>query len=117
MRKNSGFPLAVFTDVAFLLLLFFLVLAVTSNQLPTSIDPPKEDFPAQDLSDVLTIVVSQDGDIYFLGELTTVENIPYATVYALLSDEKTPFRILSPIIEQLRAMGVETLHCLVECSP
>ena len=117
MRKKSYFSLALFTDIAFLLLLFFLVLAVTTNQLPIQIDPPKEDSPAQDLSDISTIVVSQDGDIYFDGEPTTVENIPYATVYALLSDGKTPFHLLSPLIERLRDMGVETLHCLVEKSP
>jgi biopolymer transport protein ExbD len=117
MRKKRTTPPSALTDIAFLLLLFFLIMAITSHQSPVPLNPAQTSAQKIDLKDIATLLVSQDGQLFLDGNPVILETLPSESTYALLADKNTPFSVLFPIIEYLREQGTETLHCLVEETP
>ena len=117
MRKKRTTPPASVTDIAFLLLLFFLILAVTTKQSPKAITPAEAETPVLEQQEIPTLLVTKDGQLYFAGNPTTVEELTAEPTYAILSDKETPYAILHPIMQALRELGVQELHCLVQEQP
>jgi len=117
MRKKRTTPPSALTDIAFLLLLFFLIMAITSHQSPIPLTPAQTSAQKMDLKDIPTLLVSQDGQLFLDGTPINLEALPSESTYALLADRNTPFSVLFPLIEHLREQGTETLHCLVEEKP
>jgi biopolymer transport protein ExbD len=116
-RKYRQDPNSTITDIAFLLLLFFLILAISTQQTPVPIKAASAHAEFLEHTDIPTIVVSDTGELFLDGSPTTLESIPSKVEYALLADRDTPYEILHPIITFLEKHGVETLYCLVEDHP
>ncbi|MGE4526458.1 MAG: biopolymer transporter ExbD [Sphaerochaeta sp.] len=114
MRKKRPTPPSALTDIAFLLLLFFLIMAITSFQTPVPLDPAQAQAQEIDLSTIPTLYIAKTGELYQEGKPTTIESIEADTSYALLADKATEFSAIHPIIEALKSKGVATLHLLVE---
>ncbi|NLE14291.1 MAG: hypothetical protein GX626_00290 [Spirochaetales bacterium] len=114
MRKKRPTTPSALTDIAFLLLLFFLIMAITSFQTPVPLDPAQAQAQNIDLSTIPTLYIAKDGKLYQDGKLITIESIDTGARFALLADKATEFGSIHPIIEALQNKGVETLHLLVE---
>lgn len=114
MRKKRPTPPSALTDIAFLLLLFFLIMAITSFQTPVPLNPAQTQGQTIDLANIPTIFIAKNGEVYQEGKRITLDMLEKKSVYALLADKETAYGALHPIIEELKAKGVETLHLLVE---
>lgn len=114
MRKKRPTPPSALTDIAFLLLLFFLIMAITSYQTPVSLDPAQAEGQVVDLTHIPTLFIAENGDIYQEGKRITLDLLEKESVYALLADKATTYGTMHPIIEELKVKGVQTLHLLVE---
>jgi biopolymer transport protein ExbD len=114
MSKKRPTPPSTLSDIAFLLLLFFLIMAISSVQAPVPIHPAQAQGQTRDLSEVPTLLVSQDGLLYFEGNQVELTSLPFSEEYALLADRNTAYKTVHPIIEFLKSQGVKTLHTLVE---
>lgn len=114
MRKKRFPGPTAMTDIAFLLLLFFLILAVTTQALPLSLNPAESSASSLQEDPAYLVIVGSDGTLFYQGQAIKLTDLPHATEFSLLSDKETPFALLSPVIEALKERGVTTLHCIVE---
>lgn len=114
MRKRRNTPTSAMTDIAFLLLLFFLILAITSVQTPVPINPAQESAKEIDLTGVPTLFIAGDGRVYQQNGVVDPDTLASRESYALLSDRATEFKDIHPVIEVLKQKGVQTIHLLVE---
>ena len=109
LRTNSAM-----TDIAFLLLLFFLIFAITSLTTPIPIDVADTSWNTPYGEQGMLLVVNSEGKLFLEGNPIELGEIPHSDVVSLLSDRETPFSAMAPIIGQLGLLGVETIHCIVE---
>ena len=114
MRKKRTTPPSALTDIAFLLLLFFLIMAISTVQTPVPINPAITEGQTRDLSEIPTLLVSKEGLLFFEGNQIEFSSLTIQEEYALLADQGTPYGLLHPVIEFLKEQGVQTLHALVE---
>lgn len=112
-KKRSPAPTAM-TDIAFLLLLFFLILAISTHVLPIPLTLAESATSTTTDEPEHLLVVSSEGKLYYQEKAVLVEDIPFAEEFSLLADKNTPFKTVGPIIEALKQRGVTTLHCIVE---
>ena len=115
-KKRSPAPTAM-TDIAFLLLLFFLILAISTHVLPIPLTPAQSSFSSSTEEAKHLLLVRANGELYYQEKAVLLEDLPSAEEYSLLADKDTPFKTMAPIIEQLKQRGVTTLHCIVEPTP
>jgi biopolymer transport protein ExbD len=110
MRKRRTRSPATLTDIAFLLLLFFLILAVETPNYPLPEAQQPHDITHQDLP---TLEVK--GTTVLLGSNPIeIKDIAYQDHYILKTSKETPYGIIHPIINHLTEMGVVTLSLLVQ---
>ena len=114
MRKKRTTPPTAMTDIAFLLLLFFLILAITTHILPVPIQPAQTNTANTRETTEALLMVTRNGTLYYQGNPVTLEEIPTTETLSLLSDKDTPFKTIAPLIEALKKKGITTLHCIVE---
>jgi len=114
-KKRSSSPTAM-TDIAFLLLLFFLILAISTHVLPIPLTPAQSETSSTTEEPKHLLLVNTNGELHYQGKAVLLEDLPSAEEFSLLADKDTPFRTLSPIIKALQEKGVTTLHCVVEQS-
>lgn len=114
MRKKRPTPPSALTDIAFLLLLFFLIMAITSFQTPVPLDPAQTQAQKKDLANIPTLFIAKNGDVYYEGRQIDLDMLENNTTYALLADRATEYASIHPVIEILKEKGVEVLHLLVE---
>jgi biopolymer transport protein ExbD len=100
------------TDIAFLLLLFFLIMAVTTRLTPIPLDRATSGAGTK-AEDSVALVVGKDGTLYYGDLQVSTETMPYETEMTILADKDTPFSVISPILGLMQENGVETIHCLV----
>ena len=112
-KKRSAAPTAM-TDIAFLLLLFFLILAISTHVLPIPLTPAQSDSSSLTDEPEHLLLITPDGELYYQGKAVLLEDLPSSEEFSLLADKNTPFKTLGPIIEELKLQGVTTLHCIVE---
>ncbi len=112
-KKRSPAPTAM-TDIAFLLLLFFLILAISTHILPIPLTPAQSAFSSSTEEAKHLLMVRANGELYYQEKAVLLEELPSAEEYSLLADKDTPFKTMGPIIEALKQRGVTTLHCIVE---
>lgn len=112
-KKRSAAPTAM-TDIAFLLLLFFLILAISTHVLPIPLTPAQSAFTSPTEEAKHLLLVSPNGDVYYQEKAVLLEDLPLTEEFSLLADKETPFKVIGPIIEELKQRGVTTLHCIVE---
>lgn len=114
MRRKRTPPASAITDIAFLLLLFFLILAVTTRQLPTDISLPHTSSAQKADESTPTLTVSAQGELFLEQEAITIQDIPFSETYTLIADRDTPFTHIAPVLSHLRSLNVEVLECIVE---
>ena len=112
-KKRSPAPTAM-TDIAFLLLLFFLILAISTHVLPIPLTPAQSTYSSSTEEAKHLLLVRANGELYYQEKAVLLEDLPLAEEFSLLADKDTPFKTLGPIIEELKKRGVTTLHCIVE---
>ena len=112
-KKRSPAPTAM-TDIAFLLLLFFLILAISTHILPIPLTPAQSNTSTTKEDAKHLILVTPNGDLYYQNKAVLLEDLPYSEEFSLLADKDTPFKTIAPIIKALQEKGVTTLHCIVE---
>ncbi|MGE4454496.1 MAG: biopolymer transporter ExbD [Sphaerochaeta sp.] len=113
-RRHNQAPTSTITDIAFLLLLFFLILAISTQHTPVPIEPASTHADRLEYSELPTLVVSKEGIIFLDSIVTELKAIPTQQAYVLLADSSTPYEVLHPVITFLKQIGVEKLYCLVE---
>ncbi|WP_319756267.1 biopolymer transporter ExbD [uncultured Sphaerochaeta sp.] len=116
-KKYRHGPNSTVTDIAFLLLLFFLILSISTQQTPLPLQAASAHAEILEDTDISTIVVSHTGELFLDGSSIALDSIPRQDTYALLADRNTPYEIIHPIITFLKERGVGTLYCLVEDHP
>jgi len=114
MRKKRTTPPTAMTDIAFLLLLFFLILAITTHTLPEPIQPAQTASSTTYETTDAILMVTPEGTLYYQGKSITLEEIPTTEEISLLADKNTPFKTIAPVIDALKKKGITTLHCIVE---
>lgn len=102
------------TDIAFLLLLFFLVFAISSEILPVPLDPADSSSNKIAEESEIQLLVDAAGNLYLNDSAISIEEIPVGKTVSLMADKDTPFAAIFPVIEYLRSNGTKTLRCLVE---
>lgn len=113
MRKKRPSPPAALTDIAFLLLLFFLILAIEA---PHYTLPKAQQAEVIDASLIPTIELI--GTTLLLDDnMIALEEIPYQKQYILKTGQDTPYGLIQPLMDHLTELGVEKLSCLVEEAP
>lgn len=113
MRKKRKSPQAALTDIAFLLLLFFFILAIEAPQYALAkaqqvevIDPSS-----------IPIIELLESSLLLDHKPIQLAEIPYQKQYILKTAQDTPYKDIQPIIDHLTNLGVEKLSCLVKEAP
>ena len=114
MRRRRYMVLSAMTDIAFLLLLFFLLFSLASHRLPIAIDlsPSASSTPLQEPGVVL--VIDSDGVLYLDGQEATLAQVHYHQVVSIYADRHTPFEKIMPIMRRLQQLGVPIVQWVVE---
>lgn len=113
-RHKHTIPSSSMSDIAFLLLLFFLILAITSRTTPVAVTAPDAPTWEELQQEYPTIYVSKEGTLY-LGEAPLdLATTTLPEEICLLADKETPFALIQPVLELLKAQHVTTIHCLVQ---
>ena len=124
-RKRVLRTAMAMTDIAFLLLLFFMVFAIISEQTPQQMSLPRVSAANPDArEDQYRVYVMRDGALYADdGPITLNEYAQTAAAEmershdflpVILADEQTPYRHIAPLLEALRSMGVQQAGFLAE---
>ncbi|WP_320128311.1 biopolymer transporter ExbD [uncultured Sphaerochaeta sp.] len=116
MRKKRISPSTAMTDIAFLLLLFFLILAISTMLTPIPLEPAQSETTTQAVSNKPVLIIGSDGTLFYENEPIDPAVLPKEEEITLLADKDTPFRLISPVLNALKKNGTTTVHCLVEQS-
>ena len=117
MRKKRLPIASAMTDIAFLLLLFFLILAISTTMQPVAIDTPQARQPERREEADFELFVAANGTIHLNGAPIALTDLPVGEPVALLADKQTPYQDIEPILQQLQRSGTRTVHLVVECAP
>jgi biopolymer transport protein ExbD len=113
-RRRHVFPSSSMSDIAFLLLLFFLILAITSRTTPVAITTPNAPTWEEVREEYATIYVSKEGALYLGNTPLDLTTTTLPSEICLLADKETPFALIQPVLEFLKNQHVTTIHCLVQ---
>jgi biopolymer transport protein ExbD len=114
MKRKRAVATAIFTDVAFILLLFFLVFAIASQRSPFPLDLPLASH-AQDVPPAaVRIFVDKNGTLYRGDQSISLDQVEYAESVSLYADAATDFSVVLPILHRLALLGVPRVQCGVE---
>lgn len=114
MRRKRKVATAVFTDVAFILLLFFLVFAITSQRSPIPLDLPIVQHAQQTQQANVQLFVGKSGTLYSGDQIISLNQLAYAERVSLYADEATDFEVVLPILHRLAELGVPRVQCIVD---
>ncbi len=117
MRTRSTSSATAMTDIAFLLLLFFLIFAITSMTLPVPVDPATSEHSFPTTGEEVRLIVDAQGTLYLSGKPIAIEDIPSSPIVSLLADKATFFSNIAPVIDRLRENGTKTIRCIVQERP
>lgn len=122
-KRNS----TAMTDIAFLLLLFFLVMAVTGFRTPAVVNPPVEEQGVFiNEQEALRLYITAQGEL--LGEsgpltLEACEASLESNTMAsnrnvvITADKKTKFKDIAPVIAMLQRQGITQVSFAVDIQP
>lgn len=122
-RHRTGSSVAM-ADIAFLLLLFFMVMAIATQRTPASLAIPETfnaeaetRIPLENLYIALDGSLStQDGPLdmaTYLKQLEKALERQPETRPGVLADKRTPYRLVAPVIKQLQDSGIQEVVFLV----
>lgn len=112
-RRDSGVPFSTMADIAFLLLIFFMLSAIVDTEKEIPLQLPEAGIMESHTGGFLSIWVTEQGEIYFDKKNDILENLPGFAEYSLalnpeikaliIADKKVHFSIINSVIEALRS--------------
>ncbi|MFA7119596.1 MAG: biopolymer transporter ExbD [Sphaerochaetaceae bacterium] len=112
--KHKNISSSAMTDVAFLLLFFFLILAVTTKTTPVKIEQAQSQDYQMLEKDYPILYLAKDGTLYYQNKTIDLANLPQADELSIMADANTEFKDIKPIIDALQGQGTNKIHCLVK---
>ena len=118
-KVASEIPDSSLADIAFLLLIFFMVSTVFRKEKPREIERPEAAATQrvdEKRKDILHLCVERDGSVYMNDEVVAMDNISNVVgplyeasdrrlVVAIRSDKDVPYGTINQITEELRDAG------------
>lgn len=112
-RRDSGVPFSTMADIAFLLLIFFMLSAIVDTEKEIPLQLPEAGIMESHTGGFLSIWVTEQGEIYFDKKNDILENLPGFAEYSLalnpeikaliIADKKVHFSIINSVMEALRS--------------
>ena len=112
-RRDSGVPFSTMADIAFLLLIFFMLSAIVDTEKEIPLQLPESGIMESQTGGFLSIWVTEQGEIYFDNKSDTLENLPGFAEYSLamnpeikaliIADKKVHFSRVNSVMEALRS--------------
>jgi biopolymer transport protein ExbD len=124
-RKQFIVPMNAMSDVAFLLLIFIMLVSLINYRKEVQIDYPQVAEKAQDIDDEksLSLWVDKEGSVYVDGELSRLDVVEAvlgntyrddsATKILLIADRNTEFKNVNAIIEVLQLLEYREVSLIV----
>ncbi len=117
-HKHTSLSLGSMTDIAFLLLLFFMVLSIQAFQMPADIQLPQEQATiASEEPAVFRIFVTQDGVwLDEMGNKLDIEQLQLQsdTAICVSADAQARIEQVYPMIQLLGEQGISNVSFAVE---
>ncbi len=117
-------PSTAMGDIAFLLLIFFVILARAVDDSHLQWDPAVVEEVEPSGAALASVVIDADQQLYLNGEVTTIDTLP-AQLESILgdaepgkrrvflkADKETPASFFQPAIEAISMSGGDLLHVL-----
>lgn len=117
-KAASEIPSSSLADMAFLLLIFFMVTTTFRKEQPREVVFPEAEATEkleQPRKDVLHVYIEQDGRIFINDQLVPMQNVSgvVAPLYAantamvvmLRSDREVPYTVVDQVMKELQAAG------------
>ena len=119
-RSNAELPTGSTSDIAFLLLVFFVVITTVQTDKGIGLVLPAEDavarLPARNLSSIL---MNKEGAILMDDELCSITQIRERAmaklsgnslvVFSVQTSKRTPYAVFVLVLDQLRQAGAEKI--------
>ncbi len=119
MKVESKIPSASMADIAFLLIVFFMVTTTFSKD-KTTVNLPKSQYRVEIPKNATIISIKEDLSIHFDGDPITLTDIyPRAALlikdnphkqFVIKCDEKVKYRYLDDVLDQLREAKVVNIN-------
>ena len=124
-KKNFAIPLNSMSDVAFLLLIFIMLVALISYRKEVKIEYPEAKMALRTSEKKnLEVWIDDDGDIYLDGDasdyLTLERKIADLYIYApdtrvhILADRNTPYEKINNVLEILQLLQYRVVSFVVK---
>lgn len=124
-RKIITIPISSMSDIAFLLLIFIMLLALINYKKIIKIDYPEANYKEVTQADSnLEIWIDVNGVIYYKGniiELKSLENIIVDTVTKkpdtrihIIADKNTPYKNVDKVVEILKLLQHRVVSFVVK---
>ena len=127
LRKKSGFvvPMNAMSDVAFLLLIFIMLVALINYRREVKIDYPEARTAKRTSAEKnLEIWIDKEGDVYLDGlpaTLASLENevtglyrsAPHTRIH-IIADRDTPFRHINKVLAILQLLEYRVVSFVVK---
>ncbi len=122
-RKKARIEIIPLIDVIFFLLATFVLFTLSLNRIQSvPVDLPvasREQKPQSDTKDILTIQVSDQGNIYFNRELIDIDEVPsrlelfkqHVDIPKVLiaGDDRAKWGVTVQVLDEVRKAGIEKL--------
>lgn len=82
-RRDSGMPFSTMADIAFLLLIFFMLSAIVDTEKEIPLQLPESGIMESQKGGFLSIWITEQGEIYFDNKSNMLENLPGFAEYSL----------------------------------
>jgi biopolymer transport protein ExbD len=124
-RKQFMVPMNAMSDIAFLLLIFIMLVSLINYRKEVKIDYPQAVEKVQEIDDKksLSIWVDKEGSVYIDGELSRLDVVEAvlgntyrddsATKILLIADRNTEFKNVNAIIEVLQLLEYREVSLIV----
>ena len=128
-KVASEIPDSSLADIAFLLLIFFMVTTVFRREQQRDIEQPEAVATAQvdeKRKNILHLWIEQDGSVYINDALVPMDNVSAiaqqfyeetdrAAVIAIRSDRQVPYQTINQVTEELRDGGALRVNFATNC--
>jgi biopolymer transport protein ExbD len=131
-RANAGrefnVPMSATSDVAFLLLIFIMVLALINYRVEVGIDYAEaEDAPGTSAAKNMEIWIDREGGVYLDGIPAVLAEVEDAVVQMyvdapdtqihIIADKNTPYANIAAVLDLLQLLQYRTVSFVVKNAP
>ncbi|MCX7678017.1 MAG: biopolymer transporter ExbD [Spirochaetes bacterium] len=119
IRPSSAIPVSAMADIAFLLLIFFILSNVSEDTIDIKMDLPQSHISEQETQRYFNVWVDEKGDIFFGGKKGTAQELTSYARFKMASNPQTKALIrasktikyehINAIFESLKEAGVHNI--------